>query len=124
MKVFLPFAVLVAVATTPAFADCVAPVASITVPDSTTATKDELVATSKAIKAYDADVQTFTTCLAQEEDAAIAALGDKATADQKAKVQKQYELRSNNEVDKLHALADKLNIAIRAYKARNPAPPT
>jgi hypothetical protein len=124
MKVFLPFAVLVAVATTPAFADCVAPVASITVPDSTTATKDELVATSKAIKAYDADVQTFTSCLAQEEDAAIAALGDKATADQKAKVQKQYELRSNNEVDKLHALADKLNIAIRAYKARNPAPPT
>jgi hypothetical protein len=122
MKVFLPLAVLVAVATTPAFADCVAPVASITVPDSATATKDELVATSKAIKAYDADVQTFTSCLALEEDAAITALGDKAKPDEKAKVQKQYDLRSNNEVDKLHALADKLNLAIRAYKARNPAP--
>lgn len=122
MKVFLPFAVLVAVATTPAFADCVAPVASITIPDSATATKDELVATKKAINAYDADVQTFTSCLATEEDAAITALGDKATPDQKAKVQKQYELRSNNEIDKLHALADKLNVAIRAYKARNPAP--
>ncbi|HEX9138991.1 MAG TPA: hypothetical protein VF848_04330 [Steroidobacteraceae bacterium] len=122
MKVFLPLAALAAVAATPAFADCVAPVASITVPDSTTATKDELVATSKAIKAYDQDVQTFTGCLAQEEDGAIAALGDKATPEQKAKVQKQYELRSNNEVDKLHALADKLNIAIRAYKARNPTP--
>jgi hypothetical protein len=122
MKVFLPIAVLVAVATTPSFADCIAPVVSITIPDSTTATKDELLATSKAIKAYDADVQSFTSCLSQEEDAAITALGDKATPDQKSKVQKQYELRSNNEVDKLHALADKLNLAIRAYRARNPAP--
>src|SRR5271155_3109344 len=95
MKVFLPFAVLVAVATTPAFADCVAPTASITIPDSATATKDELIATKKAINAYDADVQTFTSCLQQEEDAAITALGDKATAGQKEKVQKQYELRSN-----------------------------
>ena len=124
MKVFLPIALLIAVATTPVFADCVAPTASITIPDSTTATKDELIATSKAIKAYDADVQIFTSCLQQEEDAAVAALGDKATADQKAKVQKQYELRSNNEVDKLHALADKLNLVIRAYKARNPTPPS
>jgi hypothetical protein len=121
MKVFLPFAALLAVTTTPAFADCVAPVASITIPDSNTATKDELVAAKKAINAYDLEVQTFTSCVQQEEDAAIAALGDKATPDQKAKVQKQYDLRNNNEVDKLHALADKLNVAIRAYKARNPA---
>jgi hypothetical protein len=124
MKVFLPIAALIAVATTPAFADCVAPTTSITIPDSTTATKDEILATRTAIKAYDADVQNFTTCLEQEEQAAITALGEKATADQKAKVQKQYELRSNNEVDKLHALADKLNVVIRAYKARNPTPPT
>jgi len=120
MKVFLPFAVLVAVATTPAFADCVAPTASITIPDSATATKDELIATKKAINAYDADVQTFTSCLQQEEDAAIAALGDKAKPDQKAKIQKEYDLRSNNELDKLHAVADKINLAIRAFKARNP----
>ena len=122
MKVFLPIAALIAVATTPVFADCVAPTASITVPDGNTATVDELVAAKKAVNAYDAAVQDFTSCLSTEEDAAITALGDKATAAQKAKVQKQYELRSNNEVDKLHALADKLNLAIRAYKARNPAP--
>ena len=121
MKVFLPFAALAAVVTMPAIADCVAPVASITIPDSATATKDELVTASKAIKAYDLDVQTFTSCLEQEEEGAITALGDKATADQKAKVKKQYELRSDNEVDKLLAMRDKINIAIRAYKARNPA---
>jgi len=124
MKVFLPIAVLSAVAMTPAFADCVAPTASITIPDSTTATKEELLATKKAINAYDADVQNFTSCLSTEEEAAITALGDKAKPEQKANVQKQYELRANNEVDKLHALADKLNVAIRAYKARNPTPPT
>ena len=123
MKVFLPIAALVAVATTPVFADCVAPTVSITIPDITTATKDELIAAKKAVNAYDADVQTFTSCLSTEEDAAITALGDKATPEQKAKVQKQYELRSNNEVDKLKALADKLNLVIRAYRAKNPTPP-
>ncbi len=122
MKVFLPLAVLIAVAMTPAFADCVAPTVSITIPESATATKDELIAAKKAVNAYDLAVQNFTSCLATEEQAAVTALGDKATADQKAKVQKQYDLRSDNEIDKLKALADKLNLVIREYKAKNPTP--
>ena len=102
-------------------AECTAPTASITIPNGSKATKDELLATRRAVNDYDASVKTYTECLKTAQDAELAAAGDKITDDQRSKIVAKYVQKSNVEVDKLQKLADQLNAEIRAFKAKNPS---
>jgi hypothetical protein len=118
MKAKLTFSLLTALtalSALPAFADCQAPSDSVAIPNGTSATRDEMVTAQKAVRAFDAAVKTYTECLQQEEDARIAAGGDKE------KLAKQYADMQNTQVDKAQKLADKFNVELRAYKAKNPA---
>jgi hypothetical protein len=115
MKTMLALSLLTALAASPAFADCQPPSESVAIPNGTAATRDEMVMAQKAVRAFDAAVKTYTECLQQEEDAKIAAGGDKE------KLAKQYADLQNTQVDKAQKLADKFNLELRAYKAKNPA---
>lgn len=113
MKVLLTVSMLGMLAMGPAFADCTAPDGNVQIPSGDTATRDEMIAAQKAVKAYDATVKAYSECLQQEADAKIAAGGDKA------KISEEYAKRSNVEVDKLQKIADKFNVELRAFKAKN-----
>ena len=56
---------LVSVAAMPAIAGCTRPndVSATVIPDGTTATRDQMVAAQKTIKAYDNAVREYTDCL-------------------------------------------------------------
>ena len=92
---------LVSVAAMPAIAGCTKPgdVPATVIPDGTTATRDQMVAAQKAIKAYDNAVREYTDCLQK--------LGDDGSKD------------SDDAVKKDQQLADRFNSELRTFKARN-----
>jgi hypothetical protein len=121
MKVLLPLSLLALLVAGPALADCIAPNHTVKVPNGATATKDEMIAVNRELKAWNAEVVDFKSCLDLEQDAAIAALGDKATDDQRTKVAKKYTDLYNNEVDKLTDVANRFNTEVKTFKAKNPS---
>jgi hypothetical protein len=120
MKFLLPLSLLALLATGPALADCIPPNHTIKVPSGATATKDDMVAVQHELKTWNAEVVDYKSCLDLQQDAAVAALGDKATDDQRNKVAKKYGDLYNNEVDKLTDVANRFNIEVKAFKAKNP----
>jgi hypothetical protein len=122
MKVLLPLTMIAALSSSLAFADCAPPAdVKINMPNGSKATKDEMVATKKAINAYDAAIKTYGECLKTEQDAAIAAGGDKMTDEQRDKIEARYAEMTNAQVEKVQKIADKFNAELRAWKAKNPA---
>jgi len=113
MRAILTVSLLVALAAGPAFADCTPPQEAVQVPDGATATLNQMIAAQKAVKAYDAAVKAYGNCLQQEENAKVAAGGDKG------KLNAKYAKLTNKQVDKDTHLATKFNDELRAYKAKN-----
>jgi hypothetical protein len=121
MKLMLPLTLTALLFAGQAMADCAAPATDTSIPNGAKATKDEMIAAQRALKALNAVVETYGSCLKTQQDAEIAAGGDKLTDDQKQKIAGKYAEKTNAEVDKLQKLADKFNIELRAFKAKNPA---
>lgn len=122
MKAVVTLSLLAALAAGPAFAACEAPNNSIKVPSGATATKDEMLATQRAIHEYDAAVTAYSACLAQESDAAVAAAGDKATDEDKNKIATPYTQKQNAAVDKVKNVADAFNTELKIWRTKNTAP--
>jgi hypothetical protein len=79
------------------------------IPSGSAATRAEMVAAQKAVKAYDIAVRAYADCLQQEN----------AVAGDQSKLAEEYDRRTDAEVDKLQRLADRFNNELRAFKARN-----
>jgi len=121
MKVLLPVSLLAAVFAAPAFADCTAPTIAIVVPDGSKATMEQMLTAQHAIRDTDAAVQQYADCLKAEQDAKIAAGGDKMKDEEKVKISTEYVSRQNVVADQLQKIADQFNVEVRAYKAKTAA---
>lgn len=95
-------------------AGCSAPESAVQIPDGGTATRDQMVAAQRAIRAYDTAVKAYGDCLQHELDAKLA-IG----SGNKQQLEAQYDRLNNAEVDKLQRLAGKFNDELRAFKAKN-----
>jgi len=115
MRMASTLSVLLVIASIPAYADCTAPSDSVSIPNGAQATKDEMIAAQTAVKALDAAVKTYSDCLKQEEDAKVAAGGDKV------KLHNTYAKMNNDEVAKVQQVAAKFNEELHAYLAKNAA---
>ena len=102
-------------------AECTAPTNDTSVPNGSKATKEQMIAAQRAVKAYDTAVKEYGECLKTAQEAELAAAGDKLTDDMRVKIVSKYADRSNAEVDKLQKMADKFNAELKAFKAKNPA---
>jgi hypothetical protein len=112
MRVILAASILGVLASAPLYAACTPPDNNVVIPNGTTATKDEMLAAQKALRAYNQAVADFSTCLQQETDGKIAAGGDKE------KLTAAMAKRNNSEVDKVQALADRWKVELAAFKAK------
>jgi hypothetical protein len=119
MKALMAIAVVASLVAAQAYADCPYPSGPKKVPDGTTATMDEMMATKKAIKEYDDATSTYLTCIQREHDEALNALGPKVTDKQKADLDRVELDRHNAAVAQLQGIADRFNEQVRAYKAKN-----
>lgn len=84
----------------PVFAGCSEPAAIADVPNGSTASRDDMLAAQRAIKAYDTAVKAFTDCLAQSGDSAS---------------------KGNDAVDKLQKVAAQFNAQLKVFKEKNGA---
>jgi hypothetical protein len=116
MRITSTLSALLLVAAAPAFADCTPPSDSLAIPKGAEATKEEMIAAQNAVKALNAAVTAYSDCLKQEEDAKVAAGGDKA------KLHNTYAKLNNDEVARLQQVANQFNAELHAYIAKNAKP--
>jgi len=86
--------------------------------DGASASRDQMIATQKAVKDFQAAMETYLGCIDKEEKAAVAALGevDEDTLKQRTVV---FNKRYNAAVDELNLVAAEFNEQVRAYKENN-----
>ncbi len=98
MRLILAAAACMSVSLGAAMADCPEPTGAAQIPDGATATRDEMVAAQRAVKAYDTAVRQYTQCLQQA--------GDNAAGQSLA-------------VQKDQALAERFNTQLHVYEAKH-----
>lgn len=118
MKSLWSLAVIGVFTVGPLYAACPYPKAPEKLPDGSTATRDEMMEGQKAVKQYDADMNTYLACIKNEADTTIAQSGDKLTPEQKLEVQRQEAEKHNAAVDELEATAARFNEQVKVFKAR------
>ena len=92
---------------------CVFPAQGPTVPDGNTASQDEMVAAGGAVKAFVAENEKGLVCLDQVKAGFVA---EPMTPEQDAQFTSTY----NAAVDTATKVGESWNLAVRAFKARNP----
>jgi len=112
---------LTSLAASSAFADCNYPKAPGTIPDGKTAALEDMLAANKAVKAYNADMETYLGCIKKEVEESMARQNETLTEDQKRQMTAVWQQRNNAAVDELESVAARLNEQIRVYKAAHPS---
>ena len=83
-----------------------------------TATKEEMVASQRSVKAYITAMEDYLDCIEAEESDAVDALNepDDDTLDQRKTV---FNKKYNAAVDEMQLVAAEFNEQVRAYKGRD-----
>ncbi len=89
--------------------DCERPEAP-SVPEGATASETDLLEAQQLVKGFNAEGEDYLACVKEAE----ATLGAEPTEEQK----QEYTTLHDTMVDEMHAVADKFNQAVRAWKAR------
>lgn len=89
------------------------------IPEGATASKEEMVAASKAVKAYQGDMVSYRECIDAESTATVAELeigeaDEETIKNNKMAAAKKY----NASVDEEELIVARFNEAVRAYKAQ------
>jgi hypothetical protein len=100
MKIWAQLIIVAAIGIRTAAADCPAPNAQVQIPSGATASRDDMVAAQKAVKAYDNAVKEYSGCLVRE---AVVGSDRLETA----------------EVDRLKTIAAKFNNELKIFKEKN-----
>lgn len=118
MKKLLAIAVLGCLTAARAHATCSYPLPPDKIPDGSKATKAEMVAAMKAVRAYNDAVNAYNACLPFERDDRIAKPGAPLTKEQENQLKAIEIQKHNSAVDVLQNVADRFNEQVRIYKAR------
>jgi hypothetical protein len=104
-----------------ASASCSYPKAPDRIPDGTKATKEEMLAGMKTMRAYNDLVAKYTECLKADHDEAVAkidpGLDDKKKEDQKVKLDTVLQQKNDAAVDEAQTVTARFNDQIKAFKA-------
>jgi hypothetical protein len=125
MKVFIAIASLAVLSAGTAYADCSYPTPPDHIPDGNTATLPEMVEAQKAVKEYDKAINAYVACIQLERNDAVGKVakpGEKPTADQKKAMDdmERVEVQKHNAaIDQLQSVADRFNVQVKVFKAKN-----
>ncbi|MFO7276249.1 MAG: hypothetical protein DIU56_004360 [Pseudomonadota bacterium] len=112
-------AVAALLAAGPVHAACTYPKAPDRIPDGSTATREEMLAAQKAVKAYNEEMNTYLECLKSEYEDMLAREGANLTEERKQDLERMQVQRHNAAIDELQSVADRFNEQVRVFKARN-----
>ena len=104
------------------WAGCTYPKAPEKIPDGSTASKDEMLAGQKTVRAYEDQIKTYTECLKADHDDQVGKIDPKLDpakqATIKADMDKVLQQKNDAAVDEAQALADRFNAQIHAFNAK------
>jgi hypothetical protein len=104
-----------------ASAACTYPKAPDAIPDGTKATKDEMIAGMKAMRAYNDLIKQYTDCLKDEHDSAVAKIDPSLAKDKqdarKAELDNVLAQKNDAAVDAAQTVTGRFNDQIKAYNA-------
>jgi hypothetical protein len=104
-----------------ASASCSYPKAPERIPDGSKATKEEMLAGMKTMRAYNDLVAKYTDCLKTDRDAAVAKIDTGQSPDkkdaQKAELDKVLQQKNDAAVDEAQVVTARFNDQIKAFKA-------
>jgi hypothetical protein len=100
MKIWAQLFLVAAIGIKTAAADCPPPAVQVQIPSGATASRDDMVAAQKAVKAFDNAVKEYSGCLVRE-----AVIGS--------------ERLESVEVDRLKSVAAKFNSELKIFKEKN-----
>ena len=92
--------------------------AKVDLPNGATASKEDMITGQTAVKDYMASMETYLTCIEQEEKDTVAGMTeitDEERASRDAALTKKY----NAAVEEMELLAAQFNEEVRAYKAKS-----
>lgn len=89
----------------------------IKIPNGSTATKDEMVAGQRSVKKFMADMETYLTCI-DEEDEQVRPDIEEPDLIVEAQRDEMLVKKHNAAVDDMETVAANFNEEVRAYKAR------
>jgi hypothetical protein len=113
-----------------AITDCHLPPEPAAPPDGTSATRDQMLAAQRVMKAYDAATTAFTVCVDAATRAVMTRYQNVAPAAELRAVSEFGTKMHNSAVDRDQVLADRFNRQLRTFLAgqhpqhQNPLPPT
>lgn len=90
----------------------------IDVPDGGTATKEDMIAGQKSVKAYMASMEEYLSCIEADEAQAVLSMGD-VDADAKRQREELFNKKYNAAVEEMNLVAEEFNMQVRAYKDRD-----
>lgn len=92
--------------------------ANISIANGSTASKDEMVASQSAVKQYVADMETYLTCIVDEEKSARALMDDIAPEEEEQR-EEMLNKKYNAAVEQMEKVAADFNSEVQAYKSRD-----
>ena len=114
-------AVAALVVATQASAACTYPKTPEKIPDGSKATKEEMIAGMKSMRAYNDLIKQYTDCLKDEHDSAAGKIDPSLAPDkkeaQKADLDKVLAQKNDAAVDEASAVTGRFNEQIKAYNA-------
>jgi hypothetical protein len=87
------------------------------IPDGNSATRDQMIAGKKSVQSYIANMESYLSCIDEEEKNAVKAMGD-IDEDTKKQRSETFNKKYNAAVEEMNLVAEEFNIQVRAYKAR------
>jgi hypothetical protein len=120
MKAWIPLMVL-AFGSVAYADDCAYPRAPDAIPDGNTATRDQMIASKNDVTRYNTEMNAYLDCVSRQIDAAKPKDPSKLSKDEKAKVDGQVKILTEKHdaaVDELHSVADRFNVQVKAFKAK------
>lgn len=103
-----------------AHAACDYPVAPGKFPDGTVATKEEMLVAKKSVVKYNADMESYLTCINSEYEAKVGAQS-KVTPEQKSEMDRVQKQKQDAAVEEVTAVTERFNEQLRAWKAKSAA---
>jgi len=106
----------------PVMADCVYPKKPDDPPSGATATLEQMKAAKGVTTKYAEDMKAYLTCLDDDANAQIAALGQSAKPEVLEQIKNKRDLKYSAAEEIMLKYADGFNAEIRAYKAKQAQP--
>ena len=101
-------------------AACDYPIAPGKFPDGSAATKEEMLEAKKSVVKYNADIESYLSCINAEYDAKVGPQS-KVTAEQKSELDRVQKQKEDAAVAEVTAVTERFNEQLRAWKAKTAA---